>query len=465
MKSHITRRHALRSIGSLISLPFLESMLPSGLLAATATKPPVRLVWLYAGSGMFMPTYKPALTGRAWHESKELPASANVMGSNYKVAGELKPLGTLEPLLPFKDDVSILSGLLHAGAFTRGTVVRHGQDPMCHLTAVDLFRTPGVASRNGVSIDQVAARHLGQDTRIPSLAFSHDRGMTISCTDTGSPIPADWNPTEVFNRLFTGPSAADKAMAETRFRQKKSVLDSVIAQTAKLKGSVGAGDRERLDEYLTRLREIEVRAEQSRKWDAVELPPIPAGAKSPKEISGAGQSLSLGNVQAAAGNFGPRIRLILDMLVLALQTDQTRVATAILGHMGDVYKEEKLNESYHGYTHKISEPGGQIGMATLDRFRIGHVAYLLEKMKAIKEVDGSTLLDNSLVHFGGGMGTWHESTDLANLIAGHGGGRLKLGEHIQFKQEPLANLYVMMLQAAGVPVKTFVDSKGPLGIA
>jgi hypothetical protein len=289
--------------------------------------------------------------------------------------------------------------------------------------------------------------------------------LTISYTDTGSPIPADWNPTEVFNRLFTGPSAADKASAETRFLQKKSVLDSVLAQTAKLKGSVGAGDRERLDEYITRLREIEVRAEQSRKWDAVELPPIPAGAKSPNEISGAGQSLSLGNVQAAAGNFGPRIRLILDMLVLALQTDQTRVATAILGHMGDVYKEEKLPDSYHGYTHQISEARGQIGMATLDRFRIGHVAYLLEKMKAIKEVDGSTLLDNSLVHFGGGMGTWHESTDLANLIAGHGGGRLKLGEHIEFKQEPLANLYVTMLQAAGVPVKTFVDSKGPLGIA
>lgn len=197
----------------------------------------------------------------------------------------------------------------------------------------------------------------------------------------------------------------------------------------------------------------------------VPLPAIPPGVKPPKEIGGTGQSLSLGNVQAAAGNFGPRIRLLMDMLVLALQTDQTRVATAVLGHMGDVYKEEKLNDGYHGYTHKISETGGQIGMATIDRLRMGHVAYLLEKMQAVKEADGSTLLDNSLVHFGGGMGTWHESTDLANLIAGHAGGKLKLGEHVVFKQEPLANLYVMMLQAAGVPIKTFVDSKGPLGIA
>ena len=119
MKSPITRRHALRSIGSLISLPFLESMLPSGLRAAASVKPPVRLVWLYAGSGMFMPAYKPAATGRAWDNSKEIAASAAITSP---LAEGIKPLSTLDPLLPFKDDVSILSGLLHAGAFTRGTV-------------------------------------------------------------------------------------------------------------------------------------------------------------------------------------------------------------------------------------------------------------------------------------------------------------------------------------------------------
>jgi hypothetical protein len=104
-------------------------------------------------------------------------------------------------------------------------------------------------------------------------------------------------------------------------------------------------------------------------------------------------------------------------------------------------------------------------MAKVDRLRIGHVAYLLERMKAVKEADGSTLLDNSLVHFGGGMGTWHESTDLANLVAGHAGGKLKLGEHVVFNQQPLADLYVTMLDAAGVPVKNFVDSTGPLQIS
>lgn len=449
MTTRMHRRHVLKGVGSLISLPLLEAMIPAGARAADVVKPPVRLVWLFAGSGMFMPAYKPSLAGKNWHESKEIAADT-ALANGVTLAPEIKPLATLEPLLPFKDDVSILSGLLHQGAFTRGSVVRHGQDPMCHLTGVDLFRVPGVAVRNGVSVDQIAARHLGQQTRLPSLLLTHDRNMTINYSDTGSPIPSDWNPSDVFNRLFTGPTAAERAQAELRFRQKMSVLDSVVAETRSLHQKLGVSDRERLDEYLTQLREIEIRADQARKWENVPLPKPPEGTKLAK---------------VAVGNFGPQIRLMLDVLVLALQTDQTRVATAILGHMGDTYKESTFSDSYHGYTHKISEAGGQIGMASLDQLRIGHVAYLLGKMKAVKEADGSTLLDNSLVHFGAGMGTWHESTDLANLIAGHGGGKFKLGEHIAFKKTPLANLYLTMLQTAGVPVKSFADSNEPLTLA
>jgi hypothetical protein len=159
-----------------------------------------------------------------------------------------------------------------------------------------------------------------------------------------------------------------------------------------------------------------------------------------------------------------KVPLLLDLIVLALQTDQTRVATGLLGHMGDVYRKLNLKDTYHGYTHANNEPGGQKAMATIDRARVGHMAYLLGKMKAVKEADGSTLLDNSLVHFGGGMGTWHESTDLPNIIAGHGGGKFKMGDHVSFKQEPLANLYVAMLQAAGVPQKSFAESTKPLAI-
>lgn len=450
MKTRITRRHALRSLGSMVSLPFLECMVPAGLRAAGAAKPPVRLVWLYVGSGMFMPTYKPAVAGRDWTDATALPAD---IGRGFKASPDLKPLSTLEPLFPFKNDVSILSGLFHTGAFRRNaTIVRHGQDGMCHLTAVDLGRIPGVAARNGVSIDQVAARHLGEHTRLPSVSVTFNRPLTISYSDTGSPIPADWSPWEVFQRLFTGTTAADKATAETRFRQQKSLLDDVLGETKKLHAALGADDRERFEEYLTHLRETERRVGVARKWSGVPLPKTPDGVKAPPR-------------DASSAKFGDRIRMLLDVLVLALQTDQTRVATAALGHMADEYRELGYKDAYHGYTHASSTPEGQKAMSTIDRARVGHVAYLLEKMKAIREADGSTLLDNALVHFGGGMGTWHESTDLPNLIAGHGGGKFKMGEHVVFKREPLSNLYVMMLQAAGVPQKNFVDSTGALGIS
>ncbi len=462
MRTSLSRRHVLRGIAGIIALPFLEAMVPAARLSGAepaAAKPPVRLVWLYAGCGMYMPAYKPALSGRAWADSKELVVNPALYLPNKDLLKQIKPLASLEPLLPFKDDMSILSGLYHRGAFTRGTVVRHVQDPMCHLTAVDLFRVPGVACRNGVSIDQVAARQLGGNTRLPSLSLTHDRSMTISYTETGSPIPAEWNPYDVFNRLFTSGSAVDRAHAEFRFTQRASVLDGVMAETKKLYTALGVSDRERLDDYLTHLRDLEARIAQARKWQDVPLPQPPAGAKLGERIAGVGQALSVDTPQAAAGNFGPRIRVLLDVLVLAMQTDQTRIATVILGHMGDVYKEEGLNDTYHGYSHT-----GPIEMGKVDRLRMGHVAYLLGKLRSIREADGSTLLDNSLVHFGGGMASWHEDTDLPNLIAGHAGGRFKLGEHVTYDQQPLANLYVTMVNAAGVPVKGFVDSSGPLAL-
>lgn len=454
MPFHLSRRHVLRSLGAGIGLPFLDCMAPARALAATAAAP-VRLVWLYAGSGMFMPAYKPSRTGRDWHLSTELPDTRNSFQGGMPEG--TKPIGTLEPLVPFRDHLAILSNLHHPGAFTRGTVVRHSQDPLCHLTGADLFRVPGVASRNSVSIDQVAARHLGVKTRLPVLNLTHDRGLTISASDTGSPVPADWNPYDVFRRLFTGPSAKDKAWAEVRYQQRKSILDDCIDETKQLEKKLGRNDRERFDEYLSQLRSIESRAEAARKWVEVPLPKLPQGVGELKKVGGVGQSLDLGNPQAAAANFKDRIRLMLDVLVLAFQTDQTRVATATLGHMGDVYKEEGLNDSYHGYTHT-----GPVGMAKVDRLRMEHVAYFLERLRDVREADGSTLLDNSLVHFGGGMGTWHESTDLPNLVAGHAGGRFKLGEHVVYDDKPLANLYVTMLQAAGVAVDSFADSTGPL---
>lgn len=426
----LNRRHALRQLGACISLPFLESMLPRSIYAAEATRPPVRLVWLYAMSGMWMPSFKPEKTGRDF---------------------ALTP--TLEPLAPLREHVNVLTGLLHANAFLRNPATgRHGQDPLCHLTAADLGRVPGVASQNSISIDQIAAQLLGEFTRIPSLALGAERSGTINFTSTGSPIPLDWNPWQVFQRLFAGTSVEDKKKAEERFLQKKSILDGVVTDTQRLNARLGASDRAKVDEFLNNVREVERRAEVARKWADVPLPKLPDGIKPPPQ-------------ETPERKRGEHIRLLLDLIVLALQTDQTRVATAMIGYMGCSYPEIGCPDGYHGYTHHDNKADKQQAMAKVDRARVGHVAYFLEKLNAIREADGSTLLDNCLVHFGGGMGSWHESTDLGNFIAGHGGGKLKLGEHLDFKQTPLANLYVMMMQAAGVPLKTFVDSKGPLGIS
>ena len=424
----IDRRTALRQLGVCVSLPFLEGMLP-GTLSASGAKPPVRLVWLYAMSGMWMPSYKPTKTGREY----DLTA-------------------TLEPLKAVRGHVSILSGLMHANAFLRNGAGRHGQDPMCHLTAADLGRIPGVGCRNSISIDQVAADHLGEHTRIPSLSLGADRHTTISFTSTGTPIPVEWNPWELFQKFFVGGATEDRKKAEERYQRKKSILDDVIEDSNRLHARLGVNDREKLDEYLGNVREIERRAALARRWDGIPLPKAPDGTKPPPR-------------ESPERRRGEHIRLLLDLLALALQTDQTRVATAVIGTMGCSYPEIGCPDGYHGYTHHDNSSNTQQFMAKIDRARLGHVAYFIEKLSNIREAGGGTLLDNSLVHFGGGMGSWHESTDLANLIAGHGGGRFKLGEHLDFKEAPLANLYLMMLQSAGVPIKSFVDGKSPLGIS
>ncbi len=422
MSRPLTRRSLLRgTAGALLGLPFLESLARP----ASPARPPVRLVWLHTESGMWMPKFKPARTGPDY---------------------ELTYI--LEPLAPFKKDVSVLSGLFHANAFKRNPQTgRHVQDGMCHLTGADLGGTPGMSVRNAVSADQVAAEAIGEKTRLPCLGLTIDRGGTLSYGLSGSPLPAEWDPRAVFTLLFAGNAPEARAQAEARFRRDQSVLDDVLESTRDLAGRVPAADRSRLDEYLTTVREVERRARVARAW-ADKPVAAPAG------------------VQAPGGPPGERtayIRLLLDLLVLALQTDQTRLATMRLGFMGCTYPEIGCPDSYHGYTHHDLKKEKQDAMAKVDRHRIGHLAYFLEKLRAVREGE-STLLDACTVHYGAGMGADHESTDLPNLLVGRGGGALGQGRHVDYGGKPLANLYVRMLNLAGVPVRKFADSTGPLEV-
>lgn len=201
-----------------------------------------------------------------------------------------------------------------------------------------------------------------------------------------------------------------------------------------------------MDEYLTMVREVERRAKVARDWSERESVPPPAGTKAPGPPPEKDRSAY--------------VRVILDMLALALQADQTRLATARIGFMGCQYPDIGCPDSYHGYTHHDLNQEKQAAMAKVDRHRVGHVAYFLDKLRQVREGDG-TLLDSCLIHYGAGMGAEHDDTDLANLIVGGGGG-LKHAGHVDYGHQPLANLYVRMLHAVGVKAANFADSTEPL---
>lgn len=414
LRPALNRRTFLRGSSAFIALPLLQSMIPRRLLGATGdpAKPPVRLVFIHTESGMWMDSFKP-----------------KTFGSDF----ELTP--TLEPLADFKNDFTVCTGLYHPAAFKRNACGRHCQDTTCFLTGADLGAVPGVPTRNTVSVDQVAVRHLGERTRFPSLHFSPGGINSIVHSETGTPIPAETNPQVAFNRLFADNSHEARAAAKRRLALNKSVLDDVLDSARDLERHIGSQDKAKLDEYLTNVREVERRTQVSEKWLDHPAPTVPAGAKAP----------------ADSGTRTERIRALLDVTALALQTDQTRVVTLQIGGMGCTYPEIGAPDGYHKYTHEDPR-----NMQKVDRHRITHLAYFLDRLKSAREEEHN-LLFNSTILYGSGMGTWHESTDLANLLIGHGGGALKPGQHIDFKGRPLSNLFLSMLDIAGIEEKQFAD--------
>lgn len=374
-----------------------------------------------------MPKYKPTHWGRDF---------------------ELTPI--LEPLAPFKDRISVLSGLRHANAFKRNPQTgRHVQDGMCHLTGADLGATPGAAVRNTVSIDQLAAQEIGENTRLPVLNLSVDRSSTLSFNSAGTPVPAEWDPRAIFTRLFADNSPEAKQRTAARFDRNKSILDDVLESTHDLSNQLGANDRRTVEEYLTTVREVERRAQVARAWADKPAVAAPQGAVAPSAVPDKDRTAY--------------VRVMLDMLVLAFQADQTRLATARIGFMGCQYPDIGCPDAYHGYTHHDFRQDRQEAMAKVDRHRVSHLAYFLDKLSKIPEGSRS-LLDACLIHYGAGMGDEHDSTDLANLLIGTASGVQPMG-HVNLEGEPLANLYVRMLHAVGVPIEKFADSTGPLPLS
>ncbi len=443
---HISRRTVLRGASTAIALPLLEAMIPGSVVRrgfAAQSRPPLRAAFLSVPNGKHMPAWTPTQAGRRF----DLPSS-------------------LEPLAEHRDKFCILSNLALDGARAHGDGPGdHARSAAAFLTGAHPKKTDGADIRNGISIDQAIAQTLQGKTRFASLELGLEGSSQAGTCDSGyscaypsnlawrnatSPLAKEIDPAVVFDRLFASEDSNDKPGVSTaRKGRRKSVLDFALGDAKLLHSRLGAADRRKLDEYLYAVREIENRLVRSEKLQLGEdgIPNYPRPAGVPRELT-------------------EHSRLMLDMLVLALQTDTTRVATMMFANEGNNrgYPELGAPEGHHDLSHHGKSPEKQEKVAKINKYYVQQLAYLLDSLDSIREGDG-TLLDNCMIMYGSGIsdGDRHNHDELPILLAGRAGGRIKSGRHIEYeRQTPLCDLYVWMLHQYGVRADSFGDSKGKL---
>ncbi len=441
----LSRRTVLRGLGTAIALPWLEAMAPSVALGAgtpgtPGASKPRRMAFFYVPNGVHMADWQPRQEGPGF----TLPS-------------------TLQPLSPFKDDLLVLTGLAQQNAEALGDGAGdHARSLCCFLTGVHPLKTDGANIHVGISADQVAAQKIGGRTRLPSLELGVERGGQSGNCDSGyscayssniswrsptTPMAKEINPRSVFDRLFVGRSkSVDRAEQQKRDFYKKSILDFAVEDAQQLRGRLGTNDRRKLEEYLTSLREIEQRVTRAETASA-DLPPgitRPAGVPQ---------------------GYGEHIRLMFDIIALAFQTDSTRICTFMYANEGSTrpYPFIGVPEGHHDLSHHGGDPKKHDKLKKINRFHIEQFAYLLGKLKAIREGEHS-LLDNTMIVYGSGIsdGDRHNHDDLPVLVVGKGGGTIKPGRHVKHTPQPLNNLYLSLLDRLDVPVDRLGDSTGRL---
>jgi hypothetical protein len=317
-----------------------------------------------------------------------------------------------------------------------------------------------------MSVDQVAAQQIGQATRFRSLELSCDAVRRAGGCDSGyscayqfnlswrsdtSPATPETNPRQVFERLFGSGTGAERARSfAARQEKQRSILDFVSEEAHALEKQLGRNDRNKLDEYLTGVREIEQRIEASAKFG----PPPDPGTEAPE--------------MGIPPSYEDHMKLMMDMQILAFQTDSTRISTLLLAHDGSnrSFKEIGVGDGHHSLSHHQNDKVKMEKIAKIDHFYMRQFAYYLERMKGIKESDGRSLLDHSMVVYCSGLsdGNRHRHDDLPVVLAGRAGGKFSPGRHTQLgSATPMSNLYVRMLRELGVKVDRFGDSTGELG--
>ncbi len=438
----ISRRTVLRGLGVTLALPLLESMGTSPVLgAATPSPSPRRLAWLYVPNGIHMEAWTPSKVG---------------------ALDELPPI--LKPLEPFKADINVLTGLTADKARPNGDGPGdHARAMSAYLTGCQPKKTAGANIKVGVSADQLAAQKVGNATKFPSLEIGTEGGRQAGNCDSGyscaysstvawrtesSPVAKETNPRLIFDRLFGGGKPGDAAGYKAA-AYKKSLLDYVAEDAKALRGTLGSADTRKLDEYLDGVREIERRLAKFDK--AGDAKGAPAGASRPTGIP---------------RTVSDHMKLLADMMVLAFQADLTRICTFVLANEGSnrPYREIGISEGHHDLSHHGRDKAKQAKIQKINTFHIEAVAYLLGKLKAVKE-NGVPLLDSCLIAYGSGNsdGNRHNHDNLPTLLMGKGGGTVKTGRHVKYAREtPIANLWVEMLDRVGAKVTSIGDSKGRL---
>jgi hypothetical protein len=431
----LPRRTVLRGVGATLALPFLEAMVPAFSRGQAASAPVHRFQTFYVPNGMAMEYWTPKGVGNAF---------------------ELSPI--LEPLAPFRNQMVVLSGLkanwnyIHAGAsgsFLTGTT-RGGRNE------VEIFAD--------VSMDQLLARRFASETQVASLELALDPPNNagactgnLSCVYTHTlcwrnatqPLPMEYNPRAVFEKLFGDTGSTEAAAREKRLRQQKSILDSVTDKLAELRRALGPADQDKMNQYTESVRDVERRIEKAEQQSGLELP-------------------SLEQPQGVPPVFEDHLALMLDLQLLALQSDLTRVISFMIGKEQSArpYPQIGVPEAHHPLSHHSNVPELIARMSKINRYHAELFAKYVARLRATPDGDGS-LLDHMTILYGSGISNSnaHAGNNLPLLVMGGGAGKLQGGRHLVYKEEPtMANLLVTLMDKLDVPVDHIGGSTGKLPI-
>jgi hypothetical protein len=439
----ITRRHFLRASGISLALPMLPSLATPARAAATgSTSIPGRMCYLYVPNGVNMDHWRPTRDGETF-------------GLNRSTA-------SLESV---KDKICFIEGLTHQNAFAgMDGGGDHARASATFLTGQRARKTAGTDIRAGISADQVVAQSIGQATRLRSLELSCDGVRTsgscdsgyacayqhnLSWTDHRTPVTPESNPRLVFERLFgNGDYGTRRSNFELRQQKQKSMLDFLQSETRHLQKNLARTDRDKLEEYFTGLRDIESRIQKAEQYGMPVDPNCPTPEGVPEKYS-------------------QHIRLLMDVMMLAFETDSTRVSTMILAHDGSnrSFKEIGIGDGHHDLSHHKKDADRLEKIAKIDQFYVEQLTYFLTQMNGRKLEDGSSLLDHTMVCYGSGIcdGDRHNHDDLPIIAAGGSALGWQNGQYKRVKEEmPMSNLHLDMIRRMGVSAESFGDSNGDL---